>query len=362
MRTRTLAAAGSIAAALVVTAFALPGLRSASPQDDPSRRNPVEHPDITRPPPTEVAEGHKEEGGKERREAWLAKMHRAPEGTDWKQIEADNVRQMIARRRAIALGQRAAPIGEWVERGSDNQSGSMYTVVRSTDGAGLVAGSSFGGIWTGSLDGEGWAPKGDNVYGGAHQLVALPPDAPGGPDVLLTSPSWLNLVYRSDDDGVSWVPAAGIPEDLIGVRRIVADAGGTVWILGASQNASHILRSLDAGASFSEVRTLNGVWGDLWVARDGGLDGRVRGRARRPGAIGQRRRQLDDHPPARDGQHRAARRIGGDLPPDAVRRRERVLRRRGRGPVRDRRRGRLLGRARDHERLLGGADRLHPRR
>jgi MYXO-CTERM domain-containing protein len=142
-------------------------------------------------------------------------------------------------------------------------------VPRSTDGTRIVAGASLGGVWRAGLDGTGWTPLGDGVFGGAHHVVVLPPDAAGGPDVMLTSPTWRNLVYRSADDGVTWDAVGGIPAELVGVRRMVADADGLVWLVGVSQSGSTVYRSSDAGRSFEAVLQLGAVWGDLWVPRDG---------------------------------------------------------------------------------------------
>src|SRR5262245_60331638 len=60
-----------------------------------------------RSPATVVSERENEgEEGEEAREEWLDAIHRAPPGVDWKAIEADNVRNLVATR-ARAKGRRA---------------------------------------------------------------------------------------------------------------------------------------------------------------------------------------------------------------------------------------------------------------
>lgn len=262
-RSLVVPAAVAVAAALAAVAFA--NLRGAAPAPTPAAPMIAAH----HPPPTEIAREQDEEEGREGREAWIELAHQAGPGVDWRNIEADNVRALIDRRRAGLP--RAAGIGAWVERGSENQAGSMYSVVRSTDGADIVAGSAFGGVWRGSADGQGWTPLGDGIYGGVHHLAVLPPDAVGGPDVMITAPTWLDLVYRSSDDGVTWVPVGGLPTDMYGSRRIAVDASGQVWLVVVTDNGSQVMRSTDAGRTFTDVLDLTGI-GDLWVPRDGSSD------------------------------------------------------------------------------------------
>lgn len=211
------------------------------------------------PAPTEIASEQDEEEANEARREWLERVHRAPPGLDWRALEEQNVRDLVARRR-----ERAAPLGQWVERGSDNQAGSMFTVDRTADGARLYAGSAFGGLWRGNVDGTGWTPIGDGNYGGVHHLVVLP----GAPEVLLTSPTWGQLVYRSADDGATWSPPAGLSASLAGVRRLVADPSGVVWLV-AVDDQTRLYRSTDRGASFERVLDLGYGWGDVWVPREG---------------------------------------------------------------------------------------------
>jgi len=220
------------------------------------------------PPSNEVLFMQAEENGKAGRRQWFADLHRAPPDVDWQQVEADNgIALMDQRKRS----RRAAAAGRWVERGSENQSGSMHEVRLATDGAGWVAGSDHGGLWRAGMDGDGWTPLGDNLYGGVRRLWVGAPEAPGAPDVLVVSPEW-GLVNRSVDDGDSWEVPAGL-SGMIGTRAIegTTDGSGLVFIAAVTPNGdTAVLASEDQGATFEEVLLLPQVLGDLWVPRDRG--------------------------------------------------------------------------------------------
>src|SRR4051812_41236690 len=84
-------------------------------------RRPRSFPVGEHPAPTEIAADQDEEQAHEGRDAWIERMHRAPPGVAWRWVEGGNVRDLIAARRSPL---RSAPVGQWVERGSDNQAGS----------------------------------------------------------------------------------------------------------------------------------------------------------------------------------------------------------------------------------------------
>jgi hypothetical protein len=60
------------------------------------------------------------------------------------------------------------------------------------------------------------------------------------------------LLFRSDDDGIHWEPAA-MPGGVGLVRAIIPAAGGVLW---AGTDSGRLLRSTDQGASWHEVASL----------------------------------------------------------------------------------------------------------
>jgi photosystem II stability/assembly factor-like uncharacterized protein len=122
-------------------------------------------------------------------------------------------------------------------------------------------------VWRGGLDGSGWTPIGDNLYGGAHWLAVGTGD---GGDVVLAATDW-GSIHVTRDDGATWTAPAGIgsPEE---VRRVLtlSDGSESVFLVVREGGSNRVLRSTDGLDSFTEVADLGGFRGDLWAARDGG--------------------------------------------------------------------------------------------
>ncbi len=236
-------------------------------------------PELRQPPPQPPTEHWIHEDAemtnKARRKSWFKERHRAPEGTDWKAMERANGIAQIAKRNQLAK-RRAGPDasgGVWQERGSDNQSGRMHDARWNADRTALYAGSSLGGIWRGNLDGTAWEPLGDNLYGGAHRLAVLPPETPGGPDVIVAASNG-GLIHRSADSGETWTVPNGV-EGARWVRRILqtSDGSNTVFIVMEAGNGRiGLYRSTDNGVSFQNIFDLSDYEGDIWVPRDGGSE------------------------------------------------------------------------------------------
>ncbi len=271
-----LAGAGVVALAALSEDPPRPASSPASEAVEPHR--PPEVQGFLRPPPTEHwLDEDAERVNKANRKAWFRERHRAPPGVDWRELERANGLAQIAKRNALAdappvlPGAGDEPIPVWVERGSVNLAGRMHVAQHSTDGRVVYSGSSLGGLWKKVPGRPGWVPIGDNLYGGVHWLAVMPPEQPGGPDVVLTSSDYGGLIHRSADDGATWSAPSGLG-NVWDVRRVLTptDGSGAVFVLKGNGSEYRLLRSTDGGQSFNWAFDLGPYAGDLWAPRDGG--------------------------------------------------------------------------------------------
>lgn len=226
------------------------------------------------PPPTEhVLDDGAERRNKDERKRWREEMHRAAPGVDWRAIERENGEREMQRRTELARapGPRAwAP--SWTEVGSKNQAGRMHCAVIAPDGVTLYAGSSLGGLWRRDALGT-WTPLGDDLYGGVHEVVALPGENAGDPDVLVTwSPQAKVRVSR--DLGATWEQPSGLAS-LTSAKALAVfqDAARTIVIWAQTayiSNAPALFASTDHGRTFS-IRYQMQTAGDssAWIPRTG---------------------------------------------------------------------------------------------
>lgn len=244
----------------------------------PSALPAVESPVSVQPMPTEVLliDGARKSQKKKRRKAWFQEIHRHAPDTDWTAIERDNGLQQLSKRNRLAEAM-AGPSGRWTERGSQNQAGRAHVGVHSSDNSTLYVGSSLGGIWMGSPDGGSWTPIGDNLYGGAHWLVPLPPLTEGDRDTLVVATDG-GIIHTTGDDGVTWDAPSGIPEYTVGNRRTLRTTEGSDtlffvlqhWSWDAEAYIYSLYRSTDRGESIEAIYDFGWYAGDVWVPRDGG--------------------------------------------------------------------------------------------
>lgn len=212
---------------------------------------------------------------KQERKDYHRERHVAPPGYDWKAAEAANAAAQRERRNGMAGMIAATAPSPWTERGSNNLAGRMHVATRSSDGSMLYGGSSRGGVWRGTLAGQGWTPLGDNLDGGAHWLAVVPGVNGGDPDIMVRATDG-GLVHRSTDEGASWTMPSGLPSGMSNVRRLLVTSDGshTLFMVArfwnGNQHNNRLYRSTDRGASFQQSIGLVTWEGDLWASRTGG--------------------------------------------------------------------------------------------
>ena len=224
-------------------------------------------PDESHPAPTE----HRltkdaEKVVKNIRKEWMEKMHAAAPGTDWRAIEKENGLALQD------LRNRAEPprVSRWTEIGSRNLAGRMHAAALSADGDSIYGGSSLGGVWKGSIDGEGWRPLSDNLYGGAHGIAVA-----DGPPEIVTAITDGGQVRYTDDGGTTWLTPIG-PADLLQeckrVLRDRAEADRIYLLVRATVSSSKLWRSDDGGRNYTRIARLSTSPADIWLDRVTGGD------------------------------------------------------------------------------------------
>ena len=216
------------------------------------------------------APGHDEEELGEGRARWIERMHRAAPGIDWRAIEARNHAAETARRNvrnATPQHVAGAPF-PWSEVGSKNQAGRVHCAAIGTDQQTLYTGSDRGGTWRGNLDGTGWTPIGDNIYGATTDLAVIAGATPADPDVVITVTDGALKVTR--DGGLTWeTPSGTAGLNSANGLAVLQDAAGTIVFYGRASGFSRAYRSTDDAQSF-QVGWSGADWaGWMWAPRTG---------------------------------------------------------------------------------------------
>ena len=223
-----------------------------------------------------------EERNRDAREQWLAGLHRAAPGTDWRAIERANT-ALNQQARAGFLARpgakaRVTASASWRELGATSQTGRTHVAALATDGS-LYVGTANGGLWKGPIGGgTTWNPLSDNVGMGVHNMVVIPASGPN-PEVIETITEGGDVHY-STNGGATWSVPTGLPDAISTGVRIIADQGvarrvfllveGWIWTGTAWDHNWHLLRSTDGGLSYSKVHEESlATRPDSWMSRTG---------------------------------------------------------------------------------------------
>lgn len=219
---------------------------------------------------TQVREGQVEgerEGNP--REDWQKMMHRTAPGTDWKQIEQENMlsnfrhRQQLkqqAQSRTVEVLAGGNLTGEWQEKGSNNQAGNLTAVDFDPLTNNIYAIAPGGTIWKKDIDTENWATLNDDIL--FHSSI-LQITYQGATQRILSAIG--KDIYYSDDEGTNWTASGGITYDQAWGHPIkimkVNDATNTIYYLvktwdnTAWMGQIWLYASTDNGANFTKIHT-----------------------------------------------------------------------------------------------------------
>ncbi len=225
---------------------------------------------ITFPQPTTMIKEGEEEGNQDKRQAWLDLMHQAAPGTDWKSIELENssIRherrvkadsQLLANQRGGTEEEIIPGIltGEWKERGSRNNAGSVLATEYDVESDSILVVSAGGTLWRGAIDGSHWEVINQDLQFNGQILRYI--DGPTGRRLIAQSG---RIPHYSDDQGKTWFASTGIEfNDGWGATRhpvILNDSIQTMYLFAKPDYWTNIIlyKSVDKGESFTAVTTI----------------------------------------------------------------------------------------------------------
>lgn len=221
------------------------------------------------PQPTEtiVKEDMEDFHHKSARSEWFELLHSAAPGTDWKKVEKENMMRTFQQRQEAKLHTQfrngevevadGKITGKWIERGSNNQAGSVLATVFDSTNDNLYCISAGGTLWKGGIDGESWEVINQDVQFDDRFLI-LTQDSTGTPRLLAAID---NQIYHSEDDGYTWTPSESLPDNGGSNLRnaiLMEETQELFFLYKAGQNASYKLYySDDYGLTFKTKKNFN---------------------------------------------------------------------------------------------------------
>ena len=225
------------------------------------------------PIPTEgktvIRINEEEAEGQNKREAWFEMMHRSAPDVSWKQIEyqtqmerhqaLNNQRRNAQTRDDSEILANGQLTGEWKERGSLNQAGSVFDTYYDTISHKIFLISAGGTLWKSDLTTENWEVVNEEIRFNTGLLEFIPIE--NGQRIIAITGGFL---HYSDDEGISWTPSTGIDNfgnDISTKDAIVlSDDNGTIYLLSKQASGANygIYKSIDQGETFTGVAVLPG--------------------------------------------------------------------------------------------------------
>lgn len=223
-----------------------------------------------RPAPTTGTLVHygEEAGGKgDYRRAWEEKVHKAAPGVDWRAVEYGNLisrhRERTVRRAAGATG-RSGQIslaggqveGEWQEKGSSNQAGSVHDLVFDPATETIYTIADGGSFWKVEVATESWTMLNHELRFTRRLLQHFPSN--GESERLVAAV--MNRPHYSDDGGISWTAselefALDFSSSSARINRSAVANEGQLYFMArtSSQSRFRLYGSSDRGSSIQTI-------------------------------------------------------------------------------------------------------------
>lgn len=223
------------------------------------------------PKPTTIISSQEEEGDNQiKREEWIEQMHKAAPGTNWRAIEYKTQKERHEKRikNGHIAGNRPEGelevladghvIGQWVERGSLNQAGSVFDAEYDPETDEIWLLSAGGTLWKSPRDGSNWQVINQD-FKFSHGLLKFV--SHNGGRRLISAIE--RVPHYSDDDGITWSASQGIPiNDGWGNIRhpiVLNDSLNSIYLVAKKDYWSNtkIFKSTDKAETFQEIHEFN---------------------------------------------------------------------------------------------------------
>jgi hypothetical protein len=221
--------------------------------------------------PVHRTDQSEDEDGQARREAWIELLHKAAPGVDWRAIDLQNIRSLRELKASLGSGDRSIEffadstvMGEWAERGSVNQSGSLRTVDYHAPSDKVYGISDGGSVWRGGTNNEGWEVLNDDRRFNP-QLIKVQPTASSG--VRIIAPEG-KILHFSDDEGLTWQQSNFSPDFYDGwgspmqLVALASEPNTLYYLVETWDNVPWepriwLYRSTDNGTNFTRIKAFD---------------------------------------------------------------------------------------------------------
>ncbi len=214
---------------------------------------------------TIIKSGGDDEEGQDLRKKWFDLMHQSAPGTNWKSIEYENNKRRAERKVASNANSRGGLedlangnlIGEWFEKGSSNQAGSVIATEYDADTDFIYLVSGGGTLMRRPFTGVIWEVVNQDYKFDGQFLHFL--ELPTGKRMLVYI---ADQPHYSDDYGITWTKATGIPEGDNWARNqhtaVMTNINQQIYVLSKkSYWEDYILyQSKDFGETYTAVKNM----------------------------------------------------------------------------------------------------------
>lgn len=202
-----------------------------------------------------------------KRKSWFELMHRTAPGTSWLEIEYQNrfKRHRIKRTTGMARSDCSRPAliagtglnGRWLERGSNNQAGSVFETAYDPQKDEIWLISAGGTLWKSPRRQADWQMVNQDLQFDRGFLQLLP--LPGQRQRILAFSG--RKPHYSDDAGLTWHQATGIsqngPAPMFQSPTLLPDLSCFVLAKPDHLSVFEIFRSRDQGKSYQKILKLD---------------------------------------------------------------------------------------------------------